>query len=131
MRLIGYASGNFGKNLVWSTADITLLFILTDLIGLPVTSAALLMTIAVAGDLIFDLLAGAISAQVKAYGAGYRWLITLCRDTLWHCLHVAVRPTLVGRAPLMDHRISCIGVSCGICRGRCSPLCHDGQHGKR
>ncbi|HEY0342317.1 MAG TPA: MFS transporter, partial [Steroidobacteraceae bacterium] len=75
-RLIGYASGNFGKNLVWSTADITLLFILTDLIGLPVTSAALLMTIAVAGDLVFDILAGAISAQVKAYGAGYRWLIT-------------------------------------------------------
>jgi GPH family glycoside/pentoside/hexuronide:cation symporter len=76
LRLIGYASGNFGKNLVWSTADITLLFILTDLIGLPITSAALLMTIAVAGDLIFDLLAGAISAQVKAYSAGYRWLIT-------------------------------------------------------
>ena len=76
MRLIGYASGNFGKNLVWSTADLTLLFILTDLIGLPVTSVALLMTIAVAGDLIFDMFAGAISAQVKAYGAGYRWLIT-------------------------------------------------------
>ena len=76
LRLIGYASGNFGKNLVWSTADITLLFILTDLIGLPVRSAALLMTIAVAGDLIFDMLAGAISAQVKAQGAGYRWLIT-------------------------------------------------------
>ena len=75
-RLIGYASGNFGKNLVWSTADITLLFILTDLVGMPVASAALLMTIAVGGDLIFDLLAGAISAQVKAYGAGYRWLIT-------------------------------------------------------
>ena len=75
-RLIGNASGNFGKNLVWSTADITLLFILTDLIGLPVTSAALLMTIAVAGDLIFDMLAGIISAQVRAYGAGYRYLIT-------------------------------------------------------
>lgn len=76
MRLIGYASGNFGKNLIWSTADITLLFILTDLIGLPITSAALLMTIAVAGDLVFDILAGAISAQVKAYSAGCRWLIT-------------------------------------------------------
>jgi glycoside/pentoside/hexuronide:cation symporter, GPH family len=77
LRIIGYASGNFGKNLVWSTADMTLLFILTDLIGLPTSSAALLMTIAVAGDLVFDILAGAISAQVKAYSAGYRWLITL------------------------------------------------------
>lgn len=76
LRLIGYSSGNFGKNLVWQTADLTLLFILTDLIGLPVSSAALLMTIAVIGDLVFDVLAGAISAQVKAYGAGYRWLIT-------------------------------------------------------
>jgi len=75
-RLIGYASGNFGKNLVWSTADLTLLFILTDLIGLPMRSAALLMTIAVVGDLVFDILAGAVSAQVKAYGVGYRWLIT-------------------------------------------------------
>lgn len=76
LRLIGYASGNFGKNLVWSTADLTLLFILTDLIGLPMTSAALLMTIAVAGDLVFDLFAGAISARVRAYSAGYRLLIT-------------------------------------------------------
>jgi GPH family glycoside/pentoside/hexuronide:cation symporter len=77
LRLIGYASGNFGKNLTWQTADLTLLFILTDLIGLPTSAAALLMTIAVVGDLVFDVLAGALSAQVKAYGAGYRWLITL------------------------------------------------------
>ncbi len=76
LRLIGYASGNFGKNLVWQTADLTFLFILTDLIGLPVTSAALLMTIAFAGDLIFDMLAGVIAARVRAYRAGTRWLIT-------------------------------------------------------
>jgi GPH family glycoside/pentoside/hexuronide:cation symporter len=76
LRLIRYASGNFGKNLVWSTADITLLFILTDLIGLPTASAALLMSIAFAGDLIFDILAGAIAAQVKAHSAGTRRLIT-------------------------------------------------------
>ncbi len=35
LRFVRYASGNFGKNLVWSTADLTLLFILTDLIELP------------------------------------------------------------------------------------------------
>lgn len=77
LRLLGYASGNFGKNLVWSTADITLLFILTDLVGLPTASAALLMTIAFVGDLIFDVLAGVISARVKAFGGGTRRLITL------------------------------------------------------
>ena len=76
LRLVRYASGNFGKNIVWSTADLTLLFILTDLVGLPTTSAALLMTIAFAGDLIFDVFAGAISAQVKTYNAGTRRLIT-------------------------------------------------------
>jgi GPH family glycoside/pentoside/hexuronide:cation symporter len=76
LRLVRYAGGNFGKNIVWSTADLTLLFILTDLVGLPTTSAALLMTIAFAGDLIFDVLAGVISAQVKAYNAGTRRLIT-------------------------------------------------------
>lgn len=75
-RLIGYSSGNFGKNIVWSTADLTLLFILTDLIGLSPSSAALLMTVAVVGDLTFDILAGIISAKVKTYNAGYRWLIT-------------------------------------------------------
>ncbi|HEY2402127.1 MAG TPA: MFS transporter [Steroidobacteraceae bacterium] len=76
LRFVRYASGNFGKNLVWSTADLTLLFILTDLIELPTSSAALLMTIAFAGDLVFDVLAGAISAQVKAYSTGIRRLIT-------------------------------------------------------
>jgi GPH family glycoside/pentoside/hexuronide:cation symporter len=76
LRLVRYAGGNFGKNIVWSTADLTLLFILTDLVGLPTTSAALLMTIAFAGDLLFDVLAGVISAQVKAYNAGTRRLIT-------------------------------------------------------
>ncbi len=34
------------------------------------------MTIAFAGDLVFDVLAGAISAQVKAYSTGTRRLIT-------------------------------------------------------
>jgi glycoside/pentoside/hexuronide:cation symporter, GPH family len=76
LRFVRYASGNFGKNLVWSTTDLTLLFILTDLIELPTSSAAWLMTIAFAGDLVFDVLAGAISARVKAYGAGTRRLIT-------------------------------------------------------
>ena len=34
-RLIGYASGNFGKNLVFAGADVTFLYLLTDLFGLP------------------------------------------------------------------------------------------------
>lgn len=75
-RFVRYASGNFGKNLVWSTADLTLLFILTDLVELPTSSAAVLMTIAFLGDLMFDVLAGAISARAKTYSNGTRRLIT-------------------------------------------------------
>ncbi|MFN3228460.1 MAG: MFS transporter [Asticcacaulis sp.] len=43
-RLLAYASGNFGKNLLWGTVDITLMYLLTEQLGL---SAAL------AGGLIF------------------------------------------------------------------------------
>lgn len=46
-RLFAYASGNFGKNLLWGTVDITLMFLLTEQLGL---------TPAMAGGLIFSSL---------------------------------------------------------------------------
>ena len=33
LRSTGYAAGNFGKNILWSAADLTLLFLMTDVIG--------------------------------------------------------------------------------------------------
>jgi GPH family glycoside/pentoside/hexuronide:cation symporter len=74
-RLIGYASGNFGKNLVFAGADVTFLYLLTDLFGLPGSVAGLLMLVAVAGDLAFDLLAALLVIRLRRAGKGYRWLI--------------------------------------------------------
>ncbi|WP_334181224.1 MFS transporter [Novosphingobium sp.] len=74
-RLVGYASGNFGKNLVFAGADVTFLYLLTDLFGLPGAVAGLLMLVAVAGDLVFDLLAALLVIRLRRVGKGYRWLI--------------------------------------------------------
>ena len=74
-RLIGYASGNFGKNLVFSGADITFLYLLTDLFGFSGTLSGMLMLVALAGDLVFDLLAAKLVILLRRSGRGYRWLI--------------------------------------------------------
>ncbi|WP_235054361.1 MFS transporter [Novosphingobium lindaniclasticum] len=74
-RLLGYASGNFGKNLVFAGADLTVLYLLTDLFGLPGAVAGLLMLVALAGDLVFDLLAALLVIRLRRAGRGYRWLI--------------------------------------------------------
>lgn len=74
-RLIGYASGNFGKNLIFVGADVTVLYLLTDLFGLAGSVAGLLMLVAVAGDLVFDLLAALLIIRLRRAGKGYRWLI--------------------------------------------------------
>ena len=42
-RLFAYSSGNFGKALVFAGADMTILFLLTDLLGLSATAAGSLM----------------------------------------------------------------------------------------
>lgn len=74
-RLVGYASGNYGKHLVFTGADVTYLYLLTDLFGLPGSVAGLLMLVALAGDLVFDLLAALLVIRMRRAGKGYRWLI--------------------------------------------------------
>jgi GPH family glycoside/pentoside/hexuronide:cation symporter len=74
-RLIVYSSGNFGKNLVFGGADATVLFLLTDLFYVSATMAGFLMLVALAGDLIFDLLAAILVIALRRRGRGYRWLI--------------------------------------------------------
>jgi GPH family glycoside/pentoside/hexuronide:cation symporter len=56
-RSVSYASGNFGKALVFGSADLTILYLLTDVLDIPGTQAAALMLTAVLGDLVFDMLA--------------------------------------------------------------------------
>lgn len=76
--IIGYASGNFGKAIILGSIDITLLFLLTDILGMPARQASLLMLVVFAGDLVFDLAAGAIVVHAGRRGIGYPRLIALC-----------------------------------------------------
>ncbi|QBM77714.1 sugar:proton symporter [Sphingomonas sp. AAP5] len=73
--MLAYASGNFGKALVFGGADLTILFLLTDVLALSGAQAAGLMLFAVLGDLVFDLLAARLVLHWRAAGRGYRWTV--------------------------------------------------------
>jgi GPH family glycoside/pentoside/hexuronide:cation symporter len=75
--LIGYSTGNFGKNLLLGSVDVTLLFLLTDLLGIAPQSVSLLMAVVFVGDLMFDLAAGLLATWAQNSGTGYRRLIAL------------------------------------------------------
>ena len=47
--MLAYSSGNFGKALLFSGADLTILFLLTDVLGLGATTAGLMMLVALCG----------------------------------------------------------------------------------
>lgn len=73
--LLGYSVGNFGKNLLLASVDVTLVFMLTDLLGVAPTSVSMLMLLVFAGDLVFDLGAGLLASWSQSIGVGYRRLI--------------------------------------------------------
>jgi GPH family glycoside/pentoside/hexuronide:cation symporter len=75
--LIGYSSGNFGKNLLLGSVDVTLLFLLTDLLGIAPQRVGLLMLMVFAADLVLDLGAGLLAAWAQNRGTAYRRLIAL------------------------------------------------------
>lgn len=75
LRSVGYSAGNLGKNLLWAAADLTLLFILTDILGLPPGWAGSVMMIALVADMVIDLFAGRISAYARRYGIGYHHML--------------------------------------------------------
>ena len=77
LRLLAYSAGNFGKNLVFSGADLTFLFILTDLLLLSAGKAGMLMLAALAGDLVFDLAAAKLVIAMHRRGRSYRWLLAV------------------------------------------------------
>ena len=80
--MLAYSSGNFGKALVFSGADLTILFLLTDVLGLSGARAAGLMLFAVMGDLVFDLAAARMVLRGRAAGRGYRWMVALAAVAL-------------------------------------------------
>ena len=77
IRMIAYSSGNFGKALVFGGADLTILYLLTDVLGLSGAQAAGMLLFAALGDLVFDLLAARLVLRCRAAGRGYRWTIAM------------------------------------------------------
>jgi GPH family glycoside/pentoside/hexuronide:cation symporter len=75
--LFSYSAGNFGKNLLLAGVDVTLLFMLTDILGLSPTSASHLMLAVLLGDLVFDIGSGVLAHWAQRYGFGYRRIIAL------------------------------------------------------
>lgn len=76
--VVGYASGNFGKAIFLGSIDVTLLFLLTDILGMPARDVSLLMLVMLVGDLAFDLGAGVVAARAERRGIAYPRLIALC-----------------------------------------------------
>ena len=75
--MIAYSSGNLGKALVFGGADLTILYLLTDVLGLGGAQAAGMLLFAALGDLVFDLLAARLVLRCRAAGRGYRWTIAM------------------------------------------------------
>ncbi len=75
--MIAYSSGNFGKALVFGGADLTILYLLTDVLGLSGAKAAAMLLFAALGDLVFDLLAARLVLYCRAVGRGYRWTVAV------------------------------------------------------
>ena len=73
--LVGYSAGNFGKNMLLGGVDVTLLFILTDLLHINPASAGAVMAVILVGDLAFDIGIGFVAAWLRDRGVGYRTLI--------------------------------------------------------
>ncbi len=82
---IGYAGGNFGKNLLWTAGEVTLLFLLTEVFGIPPLMAGALLLASLAVDILIDVTAGRLAAGALARGKGYR-----------HRMLVAAVPCAVG-----------------------------------
>ncbi|MYN26250.1 MFS transporter [Duganella levis] len=95
--LIGYSAGNFGKNLLLGSVDVTLLFLLTDLLGVAPQQVSLLMAVVFCGDLLLDLGAGLLASRAQNHGIGYRRLIVL------GTLPCALAFALFFSLPLMGH----------------------------
>ena len=74
---LAYASGNLGKNLIWSTAEFTLLFMLTDMLGVDPAVAGLVFLAGLMVDAVADLGVGAAAQRAAHPLRLYGWFILL------------------------------------------------------
>jgi glycoside/pentoside/hexuronide:cation symporter, GPH family len=72
-RLGVYASGNFGKNILWGTGEVTLLFMLTDMLGMDPALAGGLLLASLVFDAMLDPVVGYTADRFQSplgkYGA--------------------------------------------------------------
>ena len=64
-RMTAYASGNFAKNILWHSAEISVLFIFTDLLGYGTTLAGALLLLSLVWDAILDPIVGFAADKTK------------------------------------------------------------------
>ncbi len=65
-QLVGYASGNFGKNLLWSTADLTLLFLFTDVMAIDPAVAGWVILGSLCINALLDPVMGGLADRVRS-----------------------------------------------------------------
>ncbi len=90
---VGYASGNLGKAVLWSSLDVFFLFILTELWGVPPAEAGLIIMIALVFDGLAAPLMGVVADRTPAafgkYGPYLALGAPLCASSFW----LLLRPT--------------------------------------
>lgn len=77
VRRLIYASGNYGKNILWGTAEITLLFMMTDMLGVSPAMAGLILLGSLVVDGMLDPLVGHIADRLQTPLGRYGPLILL------------------------------------------------------
>jgi len=76
-RLLTYASGNFGKTLLWGTVDMTLMFLLTDYLGLEAGFTGTLIFTSLVLDALLYPLAGRLADRMRTPLGRYGPLIVV------------------------------------------------------
>ncbi len=71
-RQIGYASGNFGKSLLWTSLDYLALFYMTEVVGIPIHWAGSIILVTLLWDAAINPFIGFWIDQRSARGADYR-----------------------------------------------------------
>lgn len=72
-----YAAGNLGKNLLWNTTEVLLLFVLTDLLRIPAAIAGALILASLILDACLDPLVGSLAERLRTPIGQYGPLILL------------------------------------------------------
>lgn len=71
-RQIGYASGNLGKSLLWTSLDYLALFYMTEIVGIPIHWAGAIILVTLLWDAAINPFIGYWIDQRSARGADYR-----------------------------------------------------------